>query len=121
MSRRDRIQQGIDQLRMAIPDLKGVLLATSEGMPLVHSMSEKDDPGRVAALAAAVSGLGRRVTESLASGACQEVCVLGSEGQMLLYAAGPKAVLALLGPANLNMALVQMAARTAAHQIVQAL
>ncbi len=121
MSRRDRIQQGIDQLRMAIPDLQGVLLATSEGMPLVYSMEEKGDPGRLAALAAAVTSLGRRVTEALASGTCQEVSVLGSEGQMLLYAAGPKAVLAVLGPANLNPALVQLAARHAAHQILQSL
>ena len=36
-------------------------------------------------------------------------------------AAGPKAVLAVLGPANLNTALVQLAARNAAHQIFQAL
>ncbi len=121
MSRRDRIQQGIDQLRLAIPDLHGVMLATNEGMPLVHSMAEQDDPGRVAALAAAVTSLGRRVTESLASGSCQEVSVLGTEGQILLYATGPKAVLALLGPAHLNPALVQMAARNAAHQILQAL
>ena len=121
MSRRDRIQQGIDQLRMAIPDLKGVLLATSEGMPLVYSMEEKEDPGRLAALAAAVTSLGRRVTESLASGTCEEVTVLGSQGQVLLFATGPKAVLALLGPANLNPALVQLAARNAAQQILQAL
>lgn len=121
MSRRDRIQQGIDQLRMAIPDLHGVLLATSEGMPLVYSLGENNDPGRLAALAAAVTSLGRRVTEALASGTCQEVSVLGSEGQMLLYAAGPKAVLAVLGPAHLNHALVQLAARNAAQQIVQSL
>lgn len=106
---------------MAVPDLQGVLLATSEGMPLVHSMGEKDDPGRVAALAAAVTSLGRRVTEAMASGACQEVSVRGSEGQMWLYAAGPKAVLAVLGPATLNPALVQLAARNAAQQILQAL
>jgi len=121
MSRRDRIQQGIDQLRMAIPDLDGVLLATNEGMPLVHSVSEHGDPGRIAALAAAVNSLGRRVTESLASGSCQEVSVLGSEGQMLLYPAGPKAVLAVLCPAHLNSALVQLAARNTAQQILQAL
>ena len=121
MSRRDRIQQGIDQLRRAIPDLHGVLLATSEGMPLVHSMADHSDPGKLAALAAAVGGLGRRVTESLASGNCQEVSVLGSEGQMLLFAAGPKAVLAVLGPASLNSALVQLAGRNAAQQILQAL
>ena len=121
MSRRDRIQQGIDQLRMAIPELQGVLLATSEGMPLVHSIDGHGDPGRIAALAAAVSGLGRRVTESLATGTCQEVSVVGSEGQMFLYAAGPKAVLAVLGPAHLNVALVQLAARNAAQQILQAL
>ena len=121
MSRRDRIQQGIDQLRMAIPDLHGVLLATSEGMPLVYSLEDNGDPGRLAALAAAVTSLGRRVTEALDSGSCQEISVVGSEGQMLLYAAGPKAVLALLGPVNLNPALVQLAARNAAHQIVQSL
>ena len=121
MSRRDRIQQGIDQLRMAIPDLHGVLLATSEGMPPVYSVGEKNDPGRLAALAAAVTSLGSRVTEALASGSCQEVSVLGSQGQMLIYAAGPKAVLAVLGPANLNHALVQQAARHAAQQIVQSL
>ncbi|MBY0506371.1 MAG: roadblock/LC7 domain-containing protein [Bryobacteraceae bacterium] len=121
MSRRDRIQQGIDQLRMAVPDLQGVLLATNEGMPLVHSIDEAGDPGQIAALAAAVTSLGRRVTESLDSGSCQEVSVLGSDGQMHLYAAGPKAVLAVLGPAHMNSALVQLAARNAAQQIVQAL
>jgi hypothetical protein len=36
----------------AIPELKGVLLASNEGLPIAHSLSDGADAKRVAAIAA---------------------------------------------------------------------
>lgn len=117
MAKHEEIQKGLEELRAAIPELKGVLLASNEGLPIAHSLSNGADAARVAAMAAAASSLGRRVSESLNTGALQEINVSGSDGQIFLYSAGGKAVLAVISPASANTGLIHLEARNAAREI----
>jgi predicted regulator of Ras-like GTPase activity (Roadblock/LC7/MglB family) len=119
MSRHEELQKEINNLRGAIPELRGVLLASTEGLPIAHSLSNGVDPNRVAAMAAAASSLGRRVTESLSVGNLTEISVTAADGQIFLYSAGTKAVLAVIGPNGGNAGLIHLEARTAASQIGQ--
>lgn len=117
MAKLDNLQKSVDGLRAAIPELKGVLLASSEGLPIAHSLSNGTDPARMAAMAAAAASLGRRVSDTLSAGSFEEISVAGNEGQIFLYSAGSKGVLAVLGPNGCNAGLVHLEARGVAKEL----
>jgi hypothetical protein len=117
MSKHEALKGHIEALRDAIPELKGVLLASTEGLPIAHSLSNGVEPNRVAAMAAAAYSLGRRVCDAMATGALGEIAVRGDEGWLFIYAAGAKAVLAVMAPQNANAGLVHLEARPAAKEI----
>ena len=68
MAKVEALKNHLETLRNAIPELKGVLLASTEGLPIAHSMTNGADPNRVAAMAAAASTLGRKVSETMNAG-----------------------------------------------------
>jgi uncharacterized protein len=117
MAKVEALKTQIEALRNAIPELKGVLLASNEGLPIAHSLSNGADPNRVAAMAAAASSLGRRITESMGAGVLGEVSVRAEEGSLFVYSAGSKAVLAVVSPREGNAGLIHLEARDAAHEI----
>ena len=124
MARLEELQKNIEILRAAIPELRGVLIASNEGLPIAHSISGGADPARVAAMAdriaamaAAGVNLGKRVSESLSLGALIEISVTGTEGQIFLYWAGIKGVLAVIAPKGGNAGLVHLEARDVAKGV----
>ncbi len=92
-------------------------MASTEGLPIAHSLTNGNDPNRMAAMAAAATSLGRRVSDSLSAGAFEEITVGGADGQIFLYSAGAKGVLAVMGPAGCNAGLVHLEARSVAREI----
>jgi uncharacterized protein len=108
MVKHEALKTHLETLRNSIPELRGVLLASIEGLPVAHSLSNGTDPNRVAAMAAAASGLGRRISESMATGALSEVSIRGDDGVLFVYSAGPKAVLAVMGPMGSNAGLIHL-------------
>lgn len=117
MAKGEALKTHIEALRSAIPELKGVLLASNEGLPIAHSLSNGADPNRVAAMAAAASSLGRRISESMNSGSLGEVSIQAEEGALFVYSAGNKAVLAVISPQGGNAGLIHLEARTTAKDI----
>jgi predicted regulator of Ras-like GTPase activity (Roadblock/LC7/MglB family) len=113
----DLIQQDVENLRATVPELRGVVLATNDGQPLTYSLSPDVEPHRIAAMAAAASSLGKRVSDSLQVGALHEISLSSSEGQVFLYNAGGKGVLAVIGPSGINTGLIHLEARWAAREI----
>ena len=117
MAKVEALKNQLEALRNAIPELKGVLLASSEGLPIAHSLTNGADPNRVAAMAAAATSLGRRVSDTMHAGTLSEVSVQADEGALFVYSAGSKAVLAVLSPNGGNAGLIHLEARDAAKQI----
>jgi len=117
MVKHEALKNHLESLRNSIPELRGVLLASSEGLPVAHSLSNGSDPNRVAAMAAAASTLGKRISESMSTGNLSEVAIRGDDGMLFIYAAGPKAVLAVMGPMGSNAGLIHLEARGTAKEI----
>jgi uncharacterized protein len=117
MAKGEALKSQIESLRSAIPELKGVLLASNDGLPIAHSLSNGGDPNRVAAMAAAASNLGRRVSDSLSAGTLGEVSIQADEGALFVYSAGSKAVLAVISPQGGNAGLIHLEARSIAKEI----
>src|ERR1700685_2798041 len=117
MVKHEALKTHLENLRNSIPELRGVLLASNEGLPVAHSLSNGTDPNRVAAMAAAASSLGRRISESMATGTLSEVSIRGDDGVLFVYSAGPKAVLAVMGPMGANAGLIHLESRGIAKDI----
>jgi uncharacterized protein len=117
MAKGEALKAALEGLRNSIPELKGVLLASNEGLPIAHALTNGADPNRIAAMAAAASGLGRRISENISVGALNEVSVQAEEGALFIYSAGSKAVLAVLSPQGGNAGLIHLEARSAAKEI----
>jgi predicted regulator of Ras-like GTPase activity (Roadblock/LC7/MglB family) len=97
MAKVEALKNHLEALRNAIPELKGVLLASSEGLPIAHSLTNGADPNRE---------LG-------------EVSVQAQEGALFVYSAGAKAVLVVLSPNGGNAGLIHLEARDTAKQIAE--
>jgi uncharacterized protein len=117
MAKGEALRIHIESLRSAIPELKGVLLASNEGLPIAHSLSNGAEPNRVAAMAAAASQLGRRVSDSISAGTLGEISIQAEEGALFVYSAGSKAILAVLSPQGGNAGLIHLESRAAAKDI----
>src|ERR1700685_3846220 len=117
MAKGETLKATLEDLRNAIPELKGVLLASNEGLPIAHALTNGADPNRVAAMAAAASNLGRRISESMSAATLAEVSVNADEGALFVYSAGSKAVLAVLSPQGGNAGLIHLEARLTAKEI----
>ena len=104
--------------------MRAVLIGSTEGLPVAHWIAGGADPVRVAAMAdrisamaAAAMNLGKRVSESISLGALIEIAVTGAEGQIFVYSAGTKGVLAVIAPKGGNAGLVHLEARQVAKDV----
>lgn len=117
MNKQEQLQKALESLRTAIPELRGAMVASSDGLPIAKSLGDGVDANRVAAMAATALGLGKRIGDTLGTGELHETSVLGSEGQVYIYTAGKKGVLAIVAPTGTNIGLLHMEARDVARMV----
>lgn len=120
MSKQDELARVIYDIRSSIPELHGVMIASVDGIAISHDFSESEAE-RVAAMAATALGLGKRMTERTNLGGLQESVVRGDHGYLVVYAAGQNAVLVMAGPANSNLGLMRIEARSASAVVSKVL
>lgn len=122
LSKQQLLQQEVSGLLEVLPELRGVIVASTDGLAIAHSfVSSSIDPHRVAAMAATALGLGKRISSTLGTGTFTETSVAGADGLILIYASGSKGVLALIAPSHANLGLVHLEARDAANRVAQVL
>lgn len=120
MSRQDDLVRIIGDIRSSIPTLTGVMVATSDGLPIVHDFPESE-ADRLAAMSATALGLGHRVAERTNLGDLAESVFRGRDGYLVVYPCGDSIVLVLSGPANSNLGLMRIEARSASAKITEAM
>ena len=116
ISKQEQLKDILRSLRANLPELRGVLIASADGLPIASAMGEGSDANRVAAMAATALGLGKRINDTLGAGELTEMSVSGKDGQVYLYSAG-KGVLAVVSPSGANLGLLHMEARDAARSV----
>lgn len=120
MSTAIQLQGHLDTLRAALPEVRGVLIASTDGMPISHNLVD-GDPNRMAAMVATALSLAKRLVESFAGGQFLETTVFGQSAQIFVYAAGTKAVLAVIANGATNVGMINLEARSSAQKIAQVL
>jgi predicted regulator of Ras-like GTPase activity (Roadblock/LC7/MglB family) len=120
MSKQQELARVIYDMRRSIPELHGVMIASTDGLPISHDFPESEAE-RVAAMAATALGLGKRITERNNLGGLQETVVRGDHGYVVVYAAGDNGILVMSGPITSNLGLMRIEARSASSIVSQIL
>jgi predicted regulator of Ras-like GTPase activity (Roadblock/LC7/MglB family) len=120
MSKGAELSRLIAGMRRSIPELHGVMIASTDGLSVAHDFPEAEAE-KIAAMAATALGLGTRISERTNLGGLQEAVVRGDHGYLVVYPAGDSAVLVLSGPINSNLGLMRIEARVASVEVKQLL
>ena len=118
MTKQEQLQGILRELKQALPELRSIVVASTDGLPIVHDAA---DAPRVAAMAATALGLGKRISQTTDLGNLEETIVRGNQGYFVVYAAGDKGVLAVSAPSDANLGLIHLEARSYAARLAQVL
>ena len=116
MNKQEQLHEVLTSLSTEVPDVRGALLASRDGLPIVSTLNAAE-AGRAAAMAATVLALSSRVIDTIGLGDFQETVVQGESGVFVVYHAGSLAVLAVLAQRTATLGLVHLEARRAAEAI----
>ncbi|MEV0324493.1 roadblock/LC7 domain-containing protein [Streptomyces sp. NPDC050658] len=100
----------LKRLRSRIPQLRGALAASVDGLVLAQDATDVEAEG-VCALTAAALGVALRLADATHQGDFRELIVRGEEGYVATYAAGSSAVLTLLAEPRINVGRLHLEAR----------
>ena len=120
MSKSAELRSVIAAMRRSIPELHGVMIASTDGLPVAHDFPESEAE-KIATMAATALGLGTRISERTNLGTMAEAVIRGQDGYLVVYSAGDEAALVLSGPIDSNLGLMRIEARVAAVEIKQVL
>jgi len=114
----DQISGELERIRKNVPGVRGAITASSDGLLIAHDV-RGIEPTQVAALVSAMHAVAARAAVSTQCGQFKEVITRGSEGYLAVYAAGSTAVVAVLGTADLNLAMLNFHARAMIESIAE--
>ncbi|MFD4352922.1 roadblock/LC7 domain-containing protein [Nocardia sp. NPDC058519] len=106
----------LKSLRERLPQLTGSLVASSDGLLIEHDLPSHLEPAGMAALSAAQLSLSYRLANTAHGGGFSEVVVHGTEGQVVIYAAGYTSLTVLAGP-EVNVGRLHLESRPVARAI----
>ena len=101
----DRIGEELKLIKAQVPGVRGTVAATSDGILIAHDVGDLE-PTQIAALDAAMHAVAVRAALSTGSGQLRNVITRASDGYLAVYAAGRAAIVAVLGTADLNIAIL---------------
>lgn len=101
-----------------MPGIRGSITATRDGLLVAHDLDDLEASG-IAALVAALHAVAARASLSTEGGRLREVISRGSEGYLAVYAAGDAAIVAVLGTNDMNVAMLNLRARTMIDRIAE--
>lgn len=108
----------LHRLRTCVPQLRGALAASADGLVLARDMPDVEAEA-LAALTAAALGVGRRMADLATRGEFRELLVRGAGGYVATYAAGPSAVLTLLAGDRVNVGRLHLEGRRSGTRIAE--
>ena len=121
MSRADSITKLIKQLASNTPDLEASAVIDNDGLMIASALGRDVDDEAVAAMSAALLGIGERIVRELKRGDFEMVMTRGSDGYIILVRCGRDAVLSVLTSSGAKIGLVFLDVKRAATEIAKLL
>jgi predicted regulator of Ras-like GTPase activity (Roadblock/LC7/MglB family) len=108
----------IKQLRIGLPNVVGLLVASADGMLIAHDLpSQAGQPETFAAMSAAQLGLAQQIAAAASRGGFQETITRADDGYVATFAAGSAALLTVVASSDLNVGLLHHEARPVAARV----
>lgn len=104
-------------LRAGVPGVRGSLVVTSDGLLVTHDCPDDEGTEQTGALSSTMLALARHAVDLTAGGSMLDAAVRGSDGSFVVYAVGETAVLAVIGDADLNLALLHLRTRPVVRRL----
>lgn len=121
MSRTEQIAKLVKNLTNTTPDLEGAALIDNDGLMIASAMGSDVDEDSMAAMGAALLGLGERIVAELDRGDFKMVMLRGTDGIVVLVSAGEEGVLAALASSRAKLGLVFLDVQRTATELARLL
>jgi len=96
----------LKKLLAAIPEINAAAIVSVEGLPIASALPQGIDETRIAAMTAALLSLAERAIQEMRKGDFEQVYVKGSDGYILVLAAGENAVLTVSTTKDVRLGLI---------------
>ncbi|MCB9683345.1 MAG: roadblock/LC7 domain-containing protein [Alphaproteobacteria bacterium] len=117
MSRAEQILKQIKTLSTNTPDLEAAAVIDNDGLMIASALPSDVDEDSVAAMSAALLGMGERASSELRRGEFEMTMIRGAEGYLLLVRCGNDAVLAVQAGRNAKLGLIFLDVSRTAKEI----
>lgn len=121
LSRAEVLASTLSSLLESSSDIQAAALVSLDGLAMASALPDEMAEDRVAAMSAAILGLGERASAELGQGSLNQVFVEGDDGYVFLMSAGGKAVLTALAGGDAKIGLVFYDMKHAAAKIADVL
>jgi uncharacterized protein len=111
-----RVHAELRLIRRDVTGVFGSLVATSDGFLVSHDVPGLE-PAELAALVATTRAVATATMAAAGRGHFREAVTRGGNGYVAVYAAGPFAILAVLGSGELNVGMLQFQTRDIVQRI----
>jgi predicted regulator of Ras-like GTPase activity (Roadblock/LC7/MglB family) len=105
-TRTERIQEVLRGFRTASPDIIGASVVSIEGFVIASVLPAEIDEELVSGMAAAMLGVGERISSELMGSVMEQTYVRSEKGYVVLNAVGADAVLVLLTTKEAKLGLI---------------
>lgn len=121
MSRADQLTKLLKGLSATTPDVEAAAVIDNDGLMIASSLPQDISEDSVAAMSAALLGLGERITSELSRGDLELVMIRGGEGFTVLTRCGADSVLTVLARPQAKLGLIFLDVSRAAKEIARIL
>ncbi len=112
----DRVRAELLHIRGRVGGIYGSLVATSDGFLVAHDVPDLE-PTEIAALVATTRALSARTTTAAGRGGFREAVARGTHGYLVVYEAGERAIVAVIGSNEMNIAMLNYHVREVVERI----
>ena len=105
-SRTEKIQDVLRGLRTASPDIIGAAVVSIDGFIIASVLPNEIDEELVSGMAAAMLGVGERISTELMGSSMEQTYVRSEKGYVILNAVGSDSVLVVLTTKDAKLGLV---------------
>ncbi len=109
----------LKKLLAAIPEIKAAAIVSQEGLPIASALPANTDEVRVAAMTAAILSLGERAAQEMGKGELEQIFVRGTDGYILVLAAGRSAVLTVSTTKDVRLGLIFLDCKRTCEKIAK--
>ena len=120
-SRTEKMQDILRGLRGASPDIIGAAVVSIDGFIVASVLPSEVDEELVSGMAAAMLGVGERISSELMASVMEQVYVRSEKGYVVLNAVGSDSVLVVLTTKDAKLGLVFIEVKRRCQELAKAI